>query len=54
MAVSPETSLFAVQRGDKRFSCLGSDLADNLQEGDLLAVSRDGTTYRWTVEEPAP
>ena len=51
MAVSPETSLFAVQRGDNQLSCLGSELAETLSAGDLLAVHRTDTTYKWEVEE---
>lgn len=54
MAVSPETSLFAVQRGDTRYGCLGSDLADKLQSGDLLAVTRGNVTYKLEVEGPMP
>ena len=51
MTIDPRTSLFAVQRGGKLYSCLGDDLADNLQDDDLLTVGRDGTTYGWIVED---
>ena len=35
-----EDATFVVQRGDEKFSCLGSDLGDKLQDDDLLIAQR--------------
>ena len=49
-----EDVLFAVQRNNELKNCKGSDLKDNLQDGDLLAVTRGDVTYKLEVEGPMP
>lgn len=44
-----ETAYFVVQRGSQQFKCLGSELSDKLQTGDLLAVQHndDKAASKW-------
>ena len=47
-----EDAYFAVQRGNEVFNCIGSELADKLKEGDVMAVHRpaNNKTYAWEIE----
>jgi hypothetical protein len=46
-----ETAVFAVQRGDQRFSCKGDQLRSKLADGDILLVNRDGIDYQFVLEQ---
>lgn len=48
--MSIESAYFAVQRNNQLFKCRGDELADKLQEGDLLTVQRGDTTSKFTIE----
>ena len=44
---------FIVQRDGVAYECLGGELADKLQEGDLMVVNRPrlGQTFKWVLQE---
>ena len=46
-----ETAVFAVQRGDKQFSCVGSELNDKTVAGDLFAIQRGDKTSKGTSDQ---
>ena len=50
MVVLPEDSWFMVQRGDRHFKCLGSELRNFIQLGDKFLMQRDDIKHAITVD----
>ena len=50
MVVLPEDSWFMVQRGDRHYKCLGSELRNFIQMGDKFLMQRDDTKHAITVD----
>ena len=45
-----EDATFLVQRGDEQFSCLGGELKDKLQGGDIMFVQRGAEQKSWVIK----
>ena len=48
--MSIENATFVVQRGDEQFSCLGKDLKDKLEDGDMMILQRGAEKRSWVVK----
>ena len=47
-----EDATFLVQRGAEHFSCVGSELINNLQDGDMMLVQRGDEIRTWLNGKP--